>query len=456
VPVAELKVGALLAEGGEGVVHLLPRQPHLLYKSYRRSADRSHLEELVSWAQSIPAGPAAVVRSASAWPHSVVSDDKDDAVGLLMPRAPRRFALRHRDGHSRLASLSYLTADPEHRAVAYGLRLPVPAGPERVGLAYALAGLLSAFESGHPQVGHGDLSTKNVLWSLQRGPEVFVLDCDNCDFFGPDGQPVRATGRRRAMTPNWDDPAVPRGSNPNWSTDRYSLGLIFLRVVGAANFPVQARQRGGDRVEVAFPVPAGPGSEVLLDPGAPVWRLCSAALSLAGADRRPPATAWLTVLERLLIDLGAPEVIETVRAAQGGAIEGAAGPADFGWPEDVVVVPEAAPQSDRRWQKVSPGMRFERIAPSAAPPAIGYRTVSGAVTPPAPPVASTRSEISDQMRRFLRWWIGVHRDLLRTSGGPARSRAVVICASVDFGVALAVGVAVATVLALLVSPLLGL
>ena len=39
-------------------------------------------------------------------------------------------------------------------------------------------------------VSHGDLSTKNVLWSLQRGPEVFVIDCDNCERFGPDVPPT--------------------------------------------------------------------------------------------------------------------------------------------------------------------------------------------------------------------------------------------------------------------------
>lgn len=451
--VTELKVGGLLAEGGEGLVHLLPRQPHLLFKSYRRAADRSHLEELVSWPDTVEAGPAAVVRASSAWPCSVVADEHDDAVGLLMPRAPRRFALRHRDGHSRLASLSYLTADPEHRAVAYGLRLPRPAGPERVGLAYALARLLAALESGQPRAGHGDLSTKNVLWSLQRGPEVFVIDCDSCDLFEPDGRPVLKTGRRRAMTPNWDDPAVPRGGNPAGSTDRYSLGLIFLRVVGAANFPVQARQRGADRVEVSFSVPAGPGSDVLLDPSAPVWRLCAGALSRAGADLRPSPAAWLGVLEQLLVDLGAPEMIESVRATQGGEVEPVAVTEETGWSDDIVVIPEAASRRERLREKASPGMRYERVVPSAAPSAIGYRTTQ----PDPPPVPTAPGlELRDQLRRFVRWWVAAHRDLLGASGWPARSRAALICASVDFAIALAVGLAIAIVLAFLISPVLGL
>ena len=84
-----------------------------------------------------------------------------------------------------------------------------------------------------------------------------MIDCDNCERFDPDGRPSTPAGRRRAMTPNWDDPAVPAGTNPTLASDRYSLALIFLRVVGAANFPIQARQRQREPVTVDFAVPAG-------------------------------------------------------------------------------------------------------------------------------------------------------------------------------------------------------
>lgn len=182
----ELRIGEPLAEGGEGRVFTLPLQPHLVLKSYRRPASRRFLEDLVGWAGSIERPDlAARVSAAAAWPASVVVDSYGEAAGLLMPRAPRRFALRHRDGTTRLASLSYLTADPAHREMAYGLSLPPDASPERLGLVYALARLLQTFELGTPRVGHGDLSMKNVLWSLQRGPEIFVIDCDNSERFDP-------------------------------------------------------------------------------------------------------------------------------------------------------------------------------------------------------------------------------------------------------------------------------
>ena len=89
------------------------------------------------------------------------------------------------------------------------------------------------------------------------------------------------------MTPNWDDPAVSPGANPELTSDRYSLALIFLRVVGAANFPVQARQRQGGAISIDFPIPPGYAGEVLLGPASPLWSLCARGLSTEHPDTRP-------------------------------------------------------------------------------------------------------------------------------------------------------------------------
>lgn len=316
----DLRVGELISEGGEGRVFELPLQPYLVYKAYRNAMSRPVLDDLVAWPATALGGPEMQNRvgTGSAWPTSVVVDPAGEARGLLLPRAPRRFGIRHRDGTTRLASLSYLTADPAHRAVAYGIRLPGPASRERIGLAYALARLLEAFESGAPRIGHGDLSTKNVLWSMQRGPEVFVIDCDNSETFDGRGTPLRDSGRRRAMTPNWDDPAVVPGHNPTVYSDRYSMALIFLRVVGAANFPVQARQRSGGTVSVDFGVPPAAFSDQLLGPRSPVWPLCVRGLSLADPRGRPAPSEWVEILEGVLRAGGASEIVDSVQRAQSG------------------------------------------------------------------------------------------------------------------------------------------
>lgn len=473
VAVDELRIGDLLAEGGEGRVHQLPRQPHLVFKSYRRPADRSHLEDLVTWPGTLRSAEAArTVLASAAWPCSVVAGEQGRAVGLLMPRAPRRFTVRHRDGHSRLASLSYLTADPEHRALAYGLQLPHAVTPERVGLVYALARLLAAFESQDPSVGHGDLSTKNVLWSLQRGPEVFVLDCDNCDRFEADGRPVSAAGRRRAMTPNWDDPAVARGQNPGVTTDRYSLGLVFLRVVGAANFPIQARQRAAERVEIRFPVPAGRAAGGLLDRHAAVWDLCERSLSLTRAEDRPRPSAWLGPLEELLDSMGAPEIVGAVWSAQEGGQRSPVEPRSGERPGDVVVIPERAPRRERTWTRVSPSPRYGPAPGAGAPTGVGYRwapvgprapranPASAQPRVPVPPVPPGQQapqaprpgadppaprlwpELRIQLVRFGRWWLSIHRW--------RRLRDAVLFLVVDFVLL----VLVAALVALIVSPII--
>ena len=442
----DLKIGAVLAEGGEGRVHQLPRLPHLVYKEYRHPADRSHLDELIAWpAAGAGAGGAETVLAAAAWPTATVTGGAGEALGLLMPRAPRRFAVRHRDGHSRLASLSYLTADPEHRAAAYGLALPAPVSSERVGLVLALARLLAAFESGRPAIGHGDLSTKNVLWSLQRGPEVFVLDCDNCGRFDADGGSLEGLGRRRAMTPNWQDPAVAGRENPTFSTDRYSLALIFLRVVGAANYPIQAGQRTGGPVEVRFGVPPGPAAPLLLDPEASIWQLCQRGLSIDEPSGRPSAEAWLGPLHDLLqaFEGRSPPARRPVPAGTA--------------PGDVTIAPEPARPRPRTWERPRPGPRYG-ASPDPVPAAIGYRRgSSGPVVPPPDLTAEADvppplwSELADLLHRFARWLARLHGDVVRAEGGRARMQAVVKCAVVDFCIA----VLVAATVAVVVSPMIG-
>ncbi|MCL2396431.1 MAG: hypothetical protein FWC87_17315, partial [Acidimicrobiaceae bacterium] len=321
----QLRLGPLLAEGGEGRVYELLESPDCVYKAFRSPQPRAGLTELVGWSTTLDPAAAGRVGASTSWPLAMVVDapfvtssgniEPGPAAGLLLPRAPRRFSLRHRDGRAHLATLSYLTADPDRRSAAYGIDLPAVMSPERLGLVYALARLIEAFESPTPAVSHGDLSAKNVLWSLSRGPEVFIIDCDNGERFAG-GAPLGPADRRRAMTPNWDDPAVLSGANPGPYADRYSLALIFLRVCGAAHYPIQKRQKAGEPVEVEIGVPASARRVRSLGPSAPLWQLCSAGLG-GDAGSRPPAATWIAALESAIGDLGAARILDAVWASQG-------------------------------------------------------------------------------------------------------------------------------------------
>jgi hypothetical protein len=315
----------------------------MVYKELRHPRPRAELGLLCDLPAVVAAEDEARCRRvlcSSAWPVAAVVEDDEAtvAVGVLIPRAPAEFWLRHRDGPRRLATLSYLAADPDRMAVAYGVTLPQPGTPERVALVYALARLLDAWQGGPgPLVVHGDLSAKNVLWSLSPAPAVYVLDCDGVVIAdaaagpgpeagaepGPDAGAGPGLGPaassllphgRRATTPNWDDPALPPGARPSGASDRYALGLAFLRLVGAAHFPLQGRQRAHERVNVDLELPRS--WRRLADmPG--LWELCERSLSVVDAAERPLPAQWAAALEDLLDVLGGAELAARARAAQG-------------------------------------------------------------------------------------------------------------------------------------------
>jgi len=442
----------------------LADQPGMLLKAYRRPVPAAGLLELVAWPEVVRAVDPALagrVAASAAWPASVVVGDTVEgntgvgdraagvdagtdgaADGLLIPRAPRRFSVRHRDGSVHLATLSYLTAPPGQRSAAYGLALPAPMSPERLGVVYALARLLEALQAATPAVGHGDLSTKNVLWSLERGPEVFLIDCDSAERYLPDGRLVDHGPRRRAMTPNWDDPAIPPGANPTLASDRYSLALIFLRAVGAAHFPIQGRQRSGEPLSIDFEVPPPALRARSLDADAALWDLCERGLSVRDPAGRPGAAEWAAALEQVLDDLGAMALVRAVWAAQGGGQPGPTPRRPATGPErdarDVRVRPVAAETRETTWHRVtarpappvggsaawtgrgqprpaaarpSPPTRPNPLGPGGlGPPTLSQTITTLSQAPPVPVVAPARRAL----RQTARAWLGMHRRAGRT------------------------------------------
>ena len=121
-----------------------------------------------------------------------------------------------------------------------------------------------------------------------------------------------------AMTPNWDDPAIATGTNPDLDSDRYSLALIFLRVTGAAHFPIQARQKLGEPVSIEFGVPPAYRRVRGLARGAPIWDLCERSLSASRPHERAAPGEWAMVLEEVLEELGASALVRQVWANQEG------------------------------------------------------------------------------------------------------------------------------------------
>ncbi len=503
---SELRLGELLAEGGEGRVFEVLSAPaglgyQRVYKELRRPVPVPELSSLVAFPYLLAGRDAplsARVVTSSAWPLSVVvGHDPELALGTVLPRAPHEFWVRHRDGTNRLASLSYLANDPDRIAVAYGVMMPAPGAPERVALVYALARLLDAWQSGpdDSQVVHGDLSAKNVLWSLRPAPAVYVLDCDGAtvttggsehpgtgkgraeaderdeadkpdDANGLDGgDQARVTettaahvgslngdagslngdagsrnlvaqpraARARATTPNWGDPAVRPGGPPTGASDRYLLAIAFLRVVGAAHFPIQGHQKGGQKVNVDLELPRS--WRKLPDmPG--LWELCERSLSLVNAADRPTPGEWVAHLEQLLGVLSAAELAASVRQAQGdlrpatAAANGSVAAQEL--PSvtvpDVVVRPVLGHRPPSTWQLISArpplGVGGELFAGRAGgrgpfggaglPGSSGLTGVSGGIgtQPPMTP--------RQMLHHVMVMWGAAHRAAARWARSPGR------------------------------------
>lgn len=472
-------VGALLAEGGEGRVHEVLGDPEVVYKAYRRPVALDSVAPLLAWLQRLgQTDPvmAARVTASTSWPSAAVVDDRagDGWVsGLVLPRAPERFSVRHRDGIGHLATLSYLTADPGQRSAAYGLTLPAAASPPRIALVYALARLLEAFSTGSTTLAHGDLSTKNILWSLRLAPEVYLLDCDSSRLYGADGQPFDASRRAQVATPNWDDPAAAlSGSDPGPLSDRYSLGLIFLRLVGAAHYPIQARQKRGEEMVIDFEIPPWGRRAQRLGRDAEVWDVCSRALGVRDPEDRPDAAEWVRVLEATLRDVGATSLIDAVCGRQGGSPKTVSDPGGGtaagavvpvrGARRDVIVRPVTAEVRPEHWRPApSSAAAWSPDRRAVAPMATSVLGASGVGTVPvgASTVMAPSPPVTEQVKKNLRaawgWWLLTHRRTARTLRSPGRRRRglrrLAFCAATDFAAAcLAL-----FLVAMIVSPFLG-
>jgi hypothetical protein len=240
------------------------------------------------------------------------------------------------------------------------------------------------------------------------------------------------------MTPNWDDPAVVAGANPDRYSDRYSLALMFLRIVGAAHFPLQSRQRRGEPLAIDFEVPGHLRRVSVLQRGGPLWRCCAWGLNTADPARRPPAAVWAALLEEGLLAMGADEVVHGVWATQEGSELAAPSPA-------ATLEPEGAPI----------GIHIRPVAPS--PRLQAWRIAN---------TSSAEGEFVDElgpaeaMRRAARfaaaWWWLAHRRMVRslttTGRRAAGTRRLTFLVFVDLCVA---SVAL-FFFAMIVSPFLGL
>lgn len=249
-----------LSSGGQGAVYRLSR-PGLLLKLYHDTITvrGDELTRLITLPRRFPPADRHAVGRLTAWPAARVVD-RGRCVGLLMREAPSRFATTLA-GRRRLLELQFLLYRPR----PMWRELALPAADERRRLAVRYARLFQVLHDNGVLV--GDVSMRNLLWSVHGGPAVFALDCDSFRIVG------RPAAIGRADTDGWADPAV-RPGEATADTDRYKLALVVLRLLL------------GDHA-------AGPADHAVDDLDRPLRVLAGRAVRPGG---RPPAGDWLAAL----------------------------------------------------------------------------------------------------------------------------------------------------------------
>jgi DNA-binding helix-hairpin-helix protein with protein kinase domain len=258
VALADLTAAARIADGGHGRVYRLADPPGLLLKLYHGGT--TVLPEELGRLIDLPGDRRELGVAPVAWPSGRVFDG-GRCVGLLMPEAPAEFATSLA-GRRRLLELQFLLYP--RRAMWADLVLPTRA--QRRGLAMAYAELFRVLHGNGVVV--GDVSMRNLLWTLAGGPSVYVIDCDGFRLAG------RPSTVRPADTAGWGDPARP--DEVTVDTDRYKLALVMLRVLLGNHevTPEDVRTR-----------------ELLRRMLGP--ELAALAGHAARPGRRPPAECWL-------------------------------------------------------------------------------------------------------------------------------------------------------------------
>ncbi|MFI7114596.1 hypothetical protein ACIBK9_50385 [Nonomuraea sp. NPDC050227] len=331
-----------LNDGGQGVVTRLIGPQDVVYKEYLKSAGTVNgqvLADLVEFGAGLPRDDQKRLFAFCAWPTARIIEG-DRAVGFLMPEVPDDF---HDliQGRPRLVELQFLLF-PQKRAWQE-LRLPGIEG--RIQLARRFAELVD-FLHGHQYV-IGDVSARNLLWSVQEPHKVHILDCDGFRRLGAESV------LKQAHSPDWEDP-LESSTGPDLDTDRYKLALLIGRIL-ARNAYVR------------------PGGELPLLPGLPddlAGRVRSMFVRAAGsAGTRPSAREWVHVIEgREWIAVSRPPVrprhvpagsLPQKQRASQPTLPRITGRRPF---------PDPPPVVERKWIPVSPPGATARPVPQARIP----------------------------------------------------------------------------------------
>ncbi|MGA8546863.1 MAG: hypothetical protein WB785_16605 [Mycobacterium sp.] len=228
IPRDRLGVLSKIGQGGQGVVYGAPNvktkfAASMVYKEYKAqtlaeidfgalTAMPALVEESLSYAQ------AERLISFAAWPCALV-EDSGAPTGFVMPAIHDEFFINL----TTVKGVSRTTAEFQHLLnhssvlAARGITID---DAQRYALLREVASAL-AFLHKH-RVWVGDISPKNLLFSLTPHEAVYFIDCDAMRING-------VSVLRQVETPGWEAP--PGEELATIYSDTYKLGLLALRLL---------------------------------------------------------------------------------------------------------------------------------------------------------------------------------------------------------------------------------
>ena len=224
------KLGALtkIGQGGQGVVYSAPNvktkfAASMVYKEYKPQThseiDFTALAAMPSLVeQSLSYAQAERLISIAAWPCALV-EDGGKPTGFVMPAIPEGFFIPL----TTVKGVSSTTAEFQHLlnhpSVLAARGIEIDDAQRYTLLREVASGLAFVHKHG---VCVGDISPKNLLFSLTPHEAIYFIDCDAMRING-------VSALRQVETPGWD---IPAGEElATIYSDTYKLGLLALRLL---------------------------------------------------------------------------------------------------------------------------------------------------------------------------------------------------------------------------------
>jgi hypothetical protein len=325
VDISSLSLGPELGSGGQGRVmavsgFLINGQWPAAVKTYTPEVlpqvNAAALETIVALPRQLAPEDSQWLLASTAWP-AVVVEDAGKVCGFLMRAVPQEFYFgfhtQTRGAQPKLADMAFLL-NPDQYVRSAGIQV---SERDRLALLVSVAGSLSRLHA--LGIHAGDLSPKNLLFSLAPAPGCFALDCDAMQVRGE-------TVLAQIQTPDWE---VPEGeASATVAADSCKFGLLAIRLFACDQSSRDVAPLAAVSPEVADLAERSQNPDPLHRPAPgdwiPVLQAAENAASAVPVSAPPVTMAPATGMSATGVPAAAPVVVPIPEMAQAPAQPAAA------------------------------------------------------------------------------------------------------------------------------------